>query len=325
MFLCFGPLLALATGLALGADLSAMRLPLLLSLPPALLACGILHANNARDIAADRAAGADTLAQRLGPAGCNRLCALPHPSSPWHFLKLGIGRYTALLLLPYASSALPLLLASHVPALHGDAWGYRPPLFCLLTMPLATDLYRAYQRGELSELPQQTAQFHALFCGGLALSMLTTSALARVMLGLLFVMGGGNNFYDWTATLAMVTNRLDLALPFRLPRFAPPVLLATASVWQIAAAIVFISGYGGPELTRQAATLLTIFLLPVTFIVHDFWAATKYASGSRPVRAQWVEAGCAEGGARPTTPVPTFGAEQVRSARPCGAIARRMC
>lgn len=80
MFLCFGPLLALATGLALGADLSAMRLPLLLSLPPALLACGILHANNARDIAADRAAGADTLAQRLGPAGCNRLCARPtHP------------------------------------------------------------------------------------------------------------------------------------------------------------------------------------------------------------------------------------------------------
>ena len=72
----------------------------------------------------------------------------------------------------------------------------------------------------------------------------------------------------------------------------------------------------------QAATLLTIFLLPVTFIVHDFWAATKYASGSRPVRAQWVEAGCAEGGARPAAPVPTFGAEQVRSARPCGSLAR---
>ena len=73
VFLCFGPLLALATGLSLGAPIEALKLPLLLSVSPALLACAILHANNARDIAADRNAGADTLAQRLGSDGCRIL------------------------------------------------------------------------------------------------------------------------------------------------------------------------------------------------------------------------------------------------------------
>ena len=77
VFLCFGPLLALATGLSLGAPIEALQLPLLLSLSPALLACGILHSNNARDIAADRSAGADTLAQRLGSDGCSYLYAPP--------------------------------------------------------------------------------------------------------------------------------------------------------------------------------------------------------------------------------------------------------
>ena len=293
VFLCFGPLLALATGLSLGAPVEALLLPLVVSLSPALLACGILHSNNARDIAADRAAGADTLAQRLGPAGCRRLYAL-------------------LLVLPYGTAALPVLLASQSPHLSAAAaaWGVKPPLFVLLTIPLATDLFRQYQRGELSELPQQTAQFHSVFCGGLALATLSTGALARTMLGLLFIMGGGNNFYDWTNTLAMITNRLDLALPIQLPRFLLPILLASASIWQMLAAMVFISGYGGPEVTRQAAILLVLFLLPVTFIVHDFWSAMKYSNGQRPQRAQWTEAGCAQGGKAPPAPVSTFGTEQ---------------
>ncbi len=86
-----------------------------------------------------------------------------------------ISRYGLLLTLPYCTAALPVVLTDE-PFLQGaSAWGYKPPLFCLLTIPLV--------------------------------SMLSTAALARVMLGLLFVMGGGNNFYDWTATLAMIRNR----------------------------------------------------------------------------------------------------------------------
>ena len=159
MFFCFGPLLAAATALALGAPLAslAVSIPVVVSLAPATLTVGILHANNARDIVTDRAAGTDTLAQWLGPSGCCNM-------------------YTTLLGLPYVLTAFS---ACGMWGAQG-AWGCRPPLYALLTLPLCTDLYRAYQRGCLAELPQQTAQFHAVFSGCLALSMLQTTTLARV-------------------------------------------------------------------------------------------------------------------------------------------------
>ena len=46
-------------------------------------------------------------------------------------------------------------------------------------------------------------------------------------------------------------------------------------VTQIIGAIVFISGYGGPDVTRLAAQSLLLFLAPITFIVHDFWVTPK--------------------------------------------------
>ena len=57
--------------------------------------------------------------------------------------------------------------------------------------------------------------------------------IVRRMLGLLFVMGGGNNFYTWRYTLALVRDRLALALPFALPEVVAPLLLAGASTWQV--------------------------------------------------------------------------------------------
>jgi hypothetical protein len=53
------------------------------------------------------------------------------------------------------------------------------------------------------------------------------------MLGLLFIMGGGNNFYTWAVTLPLVRDRLALALPFELHRSFPPLLLFGASCWQV--------------------------------------------------------------------------------------------
>ena len=52
------------------------------------------------------------------------------------------------------------------------------------------------------------------------------------MLGLLFVMGGGNNFYTWGYTVPLVRDRLALALPCALPEAVAPILLAAASTWQ---------------------------------------------------------------------------------------------
>lgn len=289
VFLCFGPLLAAATAMSLGMPLTSagIGLPVLLSLPPAVLAVGVLHSNNARDISSDRAAGTDTLAQRLGPAGCRNF-------------------YIALLTLPYLLTAIPTLSSAGVAL----AWGWRPSLYALLTVPMSTDLYRSYQQGWLAELPQQTAQFHALFCGCIAMSMLSLATLARLMLGLLFILGGGNNFYTWDYTLPLVRDRMKLAVPCHVPDFIPPLALACASLWQISAAAVFISGYGGAGVIRLAAVSLLLFLTPITFIVHDFWSISKYAGNITTRREQWEAAGCTHGGRSPEPSPPTFECQQ---------------
>lgn len=227
--------------------------PLLMSIGPGLLSCAILHANNARDIELDKAAEATTLAQLMGAANCRAL-------------------YSALLLLPYAAVAVGSQLDSNLAA----AWGWKPAGYVLLTLPIASDLHRSYAAGHLAELPQQTAQFHGVFCGALAVSFLPVQALARTLLGLLFVMGGGNNFYAWDATLNMVINRLCLALPFEVPRPLAAASLIAASVVQIIAAMIFISGYGGEAWRVAAAQAMLLFLVPVTFVVHDFWCTAKY-------------------------------------------------
>lgn len=134
-------------------DHDMLRLPILMSLAPACLTVGILHSNNARDIVTDRAAGTATLAQWLGPDRCRQL-------------------FICLLVLPYALAVVPVACVDEI-------WGWRPPLFTLLTIPVSNDVYRAYQTGKLAELPQQTAQLHAVFCGAMALSMLSTATLAR--------------------------------------------------------------------------------------------------------------------------------------------------
>jgi uncharacterized membrane protein YphA (DoxX/SURF4 family) len=46
-------------------------------------------------------------------------------------------------------------------------------------------------------------------------------------------------------------------------------------VAQIGAGTLFISGYGGLQTTRLAVQALLVFLTPITFIVHDFWATPK--------------------------------------------------
>ncbi|AKJ63302.1 prenyltransferase [Kiritimatiella glycovorans] len=112
--------------------------PLLWGLPPGLLVAAILHANNWRDAAADRAAGIRTVAGRLGPRGA-------------------LYYYAALMTLPYA--LVPLLVA--LPAPEG-----RLPATTLLTaasLPAAILLVRRARRGALRALDASTAQLNLLF------------------------------------------------------------------------------------------------------------------------------------------------------------------
>jgi 1,4-dihydroxy-2-naphthoate octaprenyltransferase len=85
VFLAFGPLMALGAYYVQTSQLSWM--PVWLSLPIGLLTIAILHGNNYRDIAEDRAAGYHTVASLLGPRG-----------SAYYYVVLLAGAYLSVAL-----------------------------------------------------------------------------------------------------------------------------------------------------------------------------------------------------------------------------------
>lgn len=119
-------------------------LPVLWSVPPALLTTGILHANNWRDIRSDPAKGCRTVANMLGNRG-----------SESYYRMLVIG--------PFVLIAVYLLL-NLVPGL-----GIHTPLTTLaafLALPLAIHLTRIKQHGspeQFAMLDGSTAQLHLVF------------------------------------------------------------------------------------------------------------------------------------------------------------------
>ncbi len=122
-------------------------LPVIDALPVGLLVVDILHINNLRDLATDRAAGITTIAIALGEAGAKRL----------HHLYVAAAYATTIALV--ACSLLSL-------------W----TLLVFASLPAAIALGRAVQRlGAANVDPAiviKTARFHALFGGLLILGML---------------------------------------------------------------------------------------------------------------------------------------------------------
>jgi len=145
IFAAFGPLLVVGTYMVQKGGLGLW--PFLLAVPLGLIIDAILHANNLRDVAADRAVGARTLAQLLGERGSQALYAL---------LVLG----------PYGLVAAFGALLS--------PWALLP----LLSLPLAFRLVqRVKVREALALLPQLTAQLTMVFGLLLATGILISSWL----------------------------------------------------------------------------------------------------------------------------------------------------
>ncbi|HOI43128.1 MAG TPA: prenyltransferase [Elusimicrobiales bacterium] len=140
IFLAFGPLITGGAALIQAGRLTAA--PFLLSVPVGLLITAILHANNMRDAAEDRAAGIKTLAMKSGPAAA-------------------LTVYRALVLSPFPLAAL-----------YGLELAFLLPL---LSLPLAVKLLRLSLSGRFSELVPATAAlvavFGLLFATGLYLSI----------------------------------------------------------------------------------------------------------------------------------------------------------
>ena len=84
--------------------------------------------------------------------------------------------------------------------------------------------------------------------------------IARILVVLIFVVAGAGKLAGFQGTVAMMSS---MGIPW------PSYLLSAALVLELAGAILVLLGWN----TRLGAILLIIFLIPVTLIFHDFWAA----------------------------------------------------
>ena len=92
----------------------------------------------------------------------------------------------------------------------------------------------------------------------MALAQSAAALVGRILIGLIFVMGGLNTIMDFPSTAEQVASEgVVLA----------SLMLAIATILEVAGAIGLIAGFR----TRFSALLLIVFLVPVTLIMHDFW------------------------------------------------------
>lgn len=134
VFLLMGPLQVLSAYYALTQDLSLKAL--LLSLPVGCLVAAILHGNDLRDIASDRAAKIKTFSLLTGE-------------------RFAFGLYVLLNMTPFV--LLVLLMVLYPPG-----YAFLPPF---LALPLAFMLSRdAIKRQRVKTLEERSAGCHFLFC-----------------------------------------------------------------------------------------------------------------------------------------------------------------
>jgi putative oxidoreductase len=85
-----------------------------------------------------------------------------------------------------------------------------------------------------------------------------TLLAARIGIALIFLLSGVGKMAGWSGAVAHAASR-----------GVPAILLAGATALEILGAISLIAGWK----TRWGAAALLVFLVPVTLVFHDFWAA----------------------------------------------------
>jgi 1,4-dihydroxy-2-naphthoate octaprenyltransferase len=144
IFLCFGPLLVEGTFFVQTSRTSV--LPIIFSIPIGLLTEAILHVNNTRDIAADKIAGAFTLAQLLGRYN-------------YHvYVGLFIGSFASLVFLALWTRNFLLLLP-------------------FLVFPSALPLWKDFERNNWQDMCPKTALYGMKFAFLLCLAILLNAWL----------------------------------------------------------------------------------------------------------------------------------------------------
>jgi 1,4-dihydroxy-2-naphthoate octaprenyltransferase len=242
IFLMFGPLLMIGVSVAVaasaansGADFSIRRDILLYSLPMGCATVGILHANNARDVVADKSAGLNTLAMKLGKRGSYYFhCLLMFFTygSVLSFIVTPLIEetvqssvdhvdqgYDVLDILP---SALRSLVFGKKSIIHTPV----RQLIVLLNLPWCFYVTRLFGYQKMKELPQKVAQHNLLFTTLLVMSLCEPMFLARVLLTCLFYLGGVNNIIMWSYNIHLVHMKLNNVFCNSVPKWTSQILVS---------------------------------------------------------------------------------------------------
>lgn len=88
--------------------------------------------------------------------------------------------------------------------------------------------------------------------------------IGRLSIAAIFLLAGFSKFLDYDGTLAYMIAK---GVPY------VPYTLYAAALVEIIGGALLVFGYK----TRFAATLLALFLIPVTYMMHDFWNVSEPA------------------------------------------------
>jgi len=80
----------------------------------------------------------------------------------------------------------------------------------------------------------------------------------RILLGHIFLVSGVRKIFGWSATAGYMASKGMAGIWFFLPM---------AVILELAGALSLVTGFR----SRWGALLLVVFLVPTTFIFHDFW------------------------------------------------------
>jgi len=102
--------------------------------------------------------------------------------------------------------------------------------------------------------------------------------LGRICLSLIFVTSAITKLFTWNETVAYMTTSLNkLIISTHFPAFLEPAVnfVTTYAVVLLVIATIF-EGVGGLFVllgfkVRLGATLLILFMIPVTMVMHSFW------------------------------------------------------
>ena len=240
IFLCFGPLLMEGVSVILsgGYDFDIF----LMSLPIGLTTVNILHANNVRDLESDVKNSIKTGAYYLD--------------------ELNFTFYQYVFALSYFIPIITSLCLSN----NNSIYNFWRSLTLLFNLPWTTYLLKCFENKNFHELPQKTAQHNLLFGFILITTILPFDMYARLLLGMLFYLGGVNNILVYQHAHALVYDKLKMIIP-DIGETIISFLLMTAIIGQLFSSLLFILGIY-PKLAVQ---IMIAFLTPVTFIVHNFW------------------------------------------------------